>query len=282
MLPGALQAQPSPDGKTAPGAGPKTPRTAGLKAASEETVAGRELLQNGGSGSLVFDLLPGNGLEITKLSLSGESLSHRAEECRVDIIGTGPITAKFTGRPRGASHYDVEIEACPFSFDVLEGAVLVSSKNGRCDFAVADCKVDPAGLWGPSGNSFGPSQTKGLESERGRAEANMRANFRALLASAGKDKEAIKRFARDQAGFSSERETICRKYLREDEHGFCALRITQARALDLEAAAGELAKKHAAAKQASQQARMRKNSAADPKVNAKANPTPAPQLPDPR
>ena len=64
----------------------------------------------------------------------------------------------------------------------------------------------------------------------------MLAKFHALLASAGKDKEAIKQIASEQAGFSSEREVICRNYLREDIHGFCALRITQARALALQAA----------------------------------------------
>ena len=63
----------------------------------------------------------------------------------------------------------------------------------------------------------------------------MRANFRALLASAGKDEAAIKAIAGEQAGFSSEREVACRDYAHEDSTGFCALRLTQARAFALEA-----------------------------------------------
>jgi hypothetical protein len=89
---------------------------------------------------------------------------------------------------------------------------------------------------GPPGNTIGADQTKQLERERGRVDSAMLAKFHALLASAGKDENAIKKIAGEQAGFSSEREVICRNYLREDIHGFCALRITQARALALQAA----------------------------------------------
>lgn len=64
----------------------------------------------------------------------------------------------------------------------------------------------------------------------------MRTGFHALLMKAGKDKVAIKKMAGEQAGFSSEREVICRNYLGEEVHGFCALRITQARALALQTA----------------------------------------------
>ena len=66
----------------------------------------------------------------------------------------------------------------------------------------------------------------------------MRANFHALLAGAGKDKAAVKAAAREQAGFSSNREMICRDYLREANHGFCALQLTEARSFALLARIG--------------------------------------------
>ncbi len=122
------------------------------------------------------------------------------------VAGT-PIQTRFAGRPNGVSRYEVEIETCPFSLDVLEGAVLVTRTPQTCDFRAADCRVDPAGLWGPPGNAIGPDQTKQLERERGRVDLAMPAKFHALLASAGKDKEAIKQIASEQAGFSSERES---------------------------------------------------------------------------
>ncbi|MGH6839021.1 MAG: hypothetical protein ACREDT_09490, partial [Methylocella sp.] len=233
MLPGALQASPSPAGKATKspaGAGPRQPKPAGLKPPSEETIFGHELSRDGFAGVIAFQRGSGNGLEIARLSIAGEKISHPGQQCQVEVVAGTPIQTKFAGRPNGVSRYEVGIEACPISLDVLEGAVLVTRTPQTCDFRAADCRADPAGLWGPPGNSIGPDEAKQLERERGRVESVMRANFRALLTSAGKDKEAIKQIANEQAGFSSRREVICRNYLREDIHGFCALRITEARA----------------------------------------------------
>jgi hypothetical protein len=91
-----------------------------------------------------------------------------------------------------ACRYEVNIPACPFFLEVLDGAVLVTRSPRACEFTEVHCQVDPSGLWGPPGNSISPDQAKQFERERGRAESDMRANFRALLTSAGKDKEAIK------------------------------------------------------------------------------------------
>jgi hypothetical protein len=41
--------------------------------------------------------------------------------------------------------------------------------------------------------------------------------------------------AREQASFSSEREQTCRDFNREGNHGFCAAKFTEARALSLRA-----------------------------------------------
>ena len=262
MLPGALQASPS----TA-GAAPGQPKPAGLKPPSEETIFGQELSRDGFAGMIAFQRGTGKGLEIAKLSIAGDEISRPGEQCQVEVAGT-PIQTRFAGRPNGVSRYEVEIETCPFSLDVLEGAVLVTRTPRTCDFRAADCRVDPAGLWGPSGNAIGPDQTKQLERERGRAELDMRVRFRALLASAGKDKETIKQIASEQAGFSSEREVICRTYLREDIHGFCALRITQARALALQAAFEDRAKASA------KPALAKKKPASNFQLNSKANPEP--------
>ncbi|MGH6822046.1 MAG: hypothetical protein ACRECP_09005 [Methylocella sp.] len=276
MLPGAFQASPSAAGKTPQsraGAAPGQPKPAGLKPPSEETIFGHELSRDGFAGIIAFQRGAGKGLEITRLSIAGEEISHPGEQCQVEVVAGTPIQTRFAGRPNGVSHYEVEIEACPFSLDVLEGAVLVTRTPRTCDFRAADCRVDPAGLWGPPGNTFGPDQTKQLERERGRAESAMLARFHALLTSAGKDKEAIKQIAGEQAGFSSEREVICRKYVREDVHGFCALRITQARALALQAAFEDRAKARAKPAMA-KPATAKKKPAAKFKENSKAHPKP--------
>jgi hypothetical protein len=247
MLPGALQASPSPAGNTGQnpaGTVPGKPKPAGPKPPSEDTILGRDLSRDGFAGTLTFRRDSGKGIEVTRLSLTGEEISHPGGQCRVDVVADEPIQTKFSGKPKGVSRYDVAIAACPFSFEVLDGAVVVSRVPPTCDFPAADCRVAPAGLWGPPGNSFDSGQVKQFERERGLAESMMRAGFRALLKSAGKDKDAIKKIAGEQAGFSSERDVTCRNYVGEEVHGFCALRITQARALALEAAFDESIKLH--------------------------------------
>jgi hypothetical protein len=239
LLPGALQASPSTAGDTAhnpAGAAPAKPKPAGLKPPSEETIFGRDLLRDGFAGTIAFQRASDKGIEITRLSLAGEQISHPGVQCRVDVVADDPIQTKLAGKPKGIARYEAEIAACPFSFDVLDGAVIITRVPPTCDFPAADCRTVPAGLWGPPGNSFGPDQVKQLERERGNAESSMRAGFRGLMTSAGKDQNAIKKMAGEQAGFSSEREVICRNYLGEEVHGFCALRFTQARVLALQAA----------------------------------------------
>ncbi|QBR70708.1 hypothetical protein CU048_04790 [Beijerinckiaceae bacterium] len=238
MLPGALQAMPEAGLPSSDPAGPAAGKAklADLKPPGEETILGRELAHDGLAGSIAFRHDANKLLEITRLTIPGEAISHPGEPCRVDVVSQAPISAKFSGRPAGVSRYEVEIEACPFSFEVLEEAVLITRIPQTCDFAAADCRADPTGLWGPAGSSIGSDQEKLLERDRGRAEASMRARFHTLLASVGKDKNAVKKIAGEQAGFSSLREVTCRNYAREDVHGFCALRITQARALALQAA----------------------------------------------
>lgn len=247
LLPGAVQQSPLAAGQTAPnpaGAVPTKPKPVELKPPSEETILGHQLSLDGESGVIAFQRGAGKGIEITRLSLAGEQLSHRGEACRVDVVADSPIQAKLSGRPDGLSHYEVDIAACPFSFDVLNGAIMVRRVPPGCDFPAADCRIAVAGLWGPPGKSFGPDQVKQFERERGHAETSLRTSFHALLTSTGKDKEAVKKIASEQAGFSSARDETCRKYLGEDVHGFCALRITQARIFALKAAFEERAKLH--------------------------------------
>jgi hypothetical protein len=270
MLPGALQAQPSggPNASSdSPGAAPRKAKLAGAKPPSLETILGRDLARDGAAGIISFRTTPEKGIEITKLSLAGKGTSHPAKPCQVDVTAEGAIQARFGGRPNGVSRYEVDIPACPFSLEVLDGAVLVTRGPRTCEFREVQCRVDPAGLWGPPGNSIGPDQAKQIERERGRAESDMRANFRALLTSAGKDQEAIKKIAGEQAGFSSVREMTCRTYLKEDVHGYCALRLTQARALALQAAFMEQAKMKADSNLAEV---AKRKPAANPKINTKA------------
>lgn len=236
MLPGALQAAPEGAPKaagTAP-ADAARPKPAAAKPPGEDAILDRDLARNGADGQMRFRRAAG-GLEITVLSLAGEQIAHRGEACRLDVVADAPIAARAAGRPKGLLRYEVAVAACPFTLDVLDGAVLVAREAQPCEFAAADCRVDPTGLWGPQASAIDEKQAKEFERARGAAEASMRTGFRALLASAGADKTAVKAIASEQAGFSSAREVVCRGYAREDTVGYCALRLTQARIFALQA-----------------------------------------------
>ncbi|GAC1335672.1 MAG: hypothetical protein NVSMB26_20740 [Beijerinckiaceae bacterium] len=233
QLPGGI-GQPAPAGTVAtPAEGQparEKPKPPILRAPSEDAIIGRNLARNGATGLIVFERA-GKDIRVQKLALTGEQISKPGEICRVEVAGT-PLPLVAEGKPAGLSRYKLALDICPFSFDVLDGAVLVSHSGKTCAFTAADCQVDPAGLWGPRPSEFGPERTKEFERARIRAESTVRADFRAMLAGT-KDKQAIKAIASEQAGFSSDREEKCRTYAGEDAHGYCSLRFTEARAIAL-------------------------------------------------
>jgi hypothetical protein len=250
QLPGAMTA-PTPAG--APGGGgatgaprhsdgpPKISGPVAVRSPSEQTIIDRSLRLNGRRGQMVFETKDGV-LQLKTFSISGELMSKRGEACQVEVSG-GPFSARRIGRVEGLRRYDVAIESCPFTFDIMDGAVQVnvgdatssSPLAGVCEFKQADCRGYVAGIWGPAGSSIGPGETKEIETIRRTAESNARTNFRALLAAQGRDKTSIKSIAADQAGFSSRRAERCGDYEREDVHGFCASRVTEAWAVALRA-----------------------------------------------
>ena len=239
QLPGALNggsgtAPPKAGGGGGGGVEPShvPPKPIVVKPPSEETIAGRLLAHDGSKGAMTFDKA-GDGLVLSKLALTGDKISAPTKACSLDVALSPPLAATASGRPSGAIRYDVPLKACPFSIDVLEGSVLVSTPTPACDFTAADCKVAMAGLWGPSPADITDKRAKELERQRVRIETTMRANFRVLLKRAGKDRDAIKAIAGEQAGFSSAREMACRDYAKESVHGFCSTQITEARVLAL-------------------------------------------------
>lgn len=241
VLPGAVAPTPgAPAAAGAPSAAvPKPkPEPAATRAPGEETVTDRSLLRNGSTGRLELERRD-KTLAVTKLSLAGEQISKAGQTCRVDVAATA-IPAVAAQRINGLVRYDVGLPACKFSFEVLDGAVLVKGEQRQCEFVEADCRVEMNGVWGPAAAALNPARAKEIERERAHAENAMRANFKALLARLEGKKDEVKLAAREQAGFSSEREMICRDYAGEERHGFCASRITEGRAVALRAKMGGL------------------------------------------
>jgi hypothetical protein len=231
---------PNPTGTAAKVSNPKkTPRAAAAFAPpGVETVVGRPLSLNGANGVLQLSGAA-DALKIDRLTLLGEVISDPTRQCRIDVGGDAPIEAKSVGRPDGLMRFSVVIPACPFEFDVLDGAALVPPQLQACIFQQADCQASPSGLWGAAGAALGAAEAKQIEQARARAETALAANYRALAARLN-DPAKANDLARDQSRFTSDRQDICRDYARESTHGFCTTRLTEARAAFLKARFDEL------------------------------------------
>ncbi|MGE3245366.1 MAG: hypothetical protein AB7F96_08170 [Beijerinckiaceae bacterium] len=229
--------------------GPPAAKPVKLDPPSEDTLAGKTLMHLGRRGSLRFEKAA-SGLALTQIKLGGDVISKPGETCEFEIPG-GPYPVKFTGFAEGLRKYNVEVNSCPFSFTVLDGAIVATYGKatastglgaGTCQFEKKDCRGYLAGFWGPSGRSIGKSSYRLIEKARGKSEKDARANFRALLRAAQGNKQRVRDVAADQAGFSARREERCRDFLREHVHGFCASRVTEARAIQLGAKLNEMIK----------------------------------------
>lgn len=219
----------APD-KPKPKPKPKQDAAGPVKAPGEDAALDRTLLQNGGQSRLELEKRDGK-IVATKLSLVGLSTKASGQVCKIDATAAGPLPAAPLGRASGLSRFELPVEGCKMAFDVIEGAVLMDGSAGVCEFRQADCRVDVGGMWGPPASAL-TGQARDIEKARGQAEQTLRGNFK-LLSQRAVGKEAVKLVAREQAAFTSEREMVCRFYDKENTHGFCGARYTQARAAQL-------------------------------------------------
>lgn len=243
-LPGAVA--PTPEGTVTGPGGPPKPKKKRVsggemgessvkavmeKAPSDDTIVGKTLKLDGNGSTIEFSR-SGTELQVAKLTLTGDRLTRSGEECRVDIAG---MPLKLTPRDSGSGlrRYQIAFPACPFTLDVLEGAILVTNEGKACEIKVADCRADPSGLWGMPETDFDPKKAEEMLGARAAVEKTVRTNFRALYDRNKKDQLLRGYVVKEQAGFSSWREEVCRSYAKESEFGYCALRLTQARAIVL-------------------------------------------------
>lgn len=224
---------PGESGEGAPAAEAPRPapaRPVVLKAPSEESVVGQELMLNGLAGKLKLERA---GAALTaRVTLPGTKVSQPAEACTVPLGGGNPLTLTAEGRPEGVARYEAAAAECPLRFEVAEGGVLVSGlgPNPVCTFSAVDCATTPVGLWGPAAAGLIPRSSE-FDTARGVADKAVRENYKVMTQRARR--EDVRPIVTEQAAFSSDREQLCRTYAREGAHGFCHLRVTEHRALAL-------------------------------------------------
>jgi hypothetical protein len=220
--------------KAAPGAhaSPATGKTAGLPAPGLEGVAGKPLMLDGHSGVLQVSG-SSDALRIDTLKLAGEGVADSSQKCVVDIVGETPIAATKVQSQDGLAWYEAEVPACPFSFEVLTGAIRVPSQITACVFKAADCQTSPGGVWGPDGATLAP-QADSIGKRRGAAEKAMSRALRAIEEKTATNADAAA-LVMEQKDFAGQRDESCHGYDKEAIHGFCASALTEARAALLEA-----------------------------------------------
>ncbi len=244
VLPGAMA--PTPEGAPGTGPAPLAPAkpkphhrpvdAVGLPAAAPisarvlpmAALAGQTLYRDGNGSTITFEARD-KGLVVSHLTLLGRG--DDGAQCRVDVADL-PLQVRDEGQPDGMARIGIPVPACPISFDVLDGAALETGDRSVCAFAATHCTIDPTGLWGPAPASLTPERDKAIERQRTLAEAAVRAGYKRLM-STTKLHSAQMSYAQEQAQFSSTREELCRGYAAEVKHGFCATRVTEARAAAL-------------------------------------------------
>jgi len=192
------------------------------------SIVGKTLKLNGATGQM--EIAKGDDkdkpLKIMTLKISGEVISNPQQKCEISIVGDGPIALSRQGAPDGLPRFAADVPACPISFDVVEGGVIVPPQTQACVFQAADCQASPSGVWGPEAAALA-DQAKTLANVRTRAEASISESLKTLAKrSKGEDAELQK----EQSDFNALRDETCRHYQGESTHGYCDARLTQARA----------------------------------------------------
>ena len=229
---GTPVAPPPPAGQPGAGQPPGTPRppsAPAVRAVADDAVVGQALMHQGTSGRLVMERRPeGYGL---RFSAEGFQITNLLEPCGVSF-GEQAVPLESLGRPAGLPRFRLQSSVCPIVVDVLNNALLVVEPQTPCVIEAAQCRLTPRGLWGPDARGL-VALARDIEKERVRAESQVREGFRQLGVQGGNDER--RDVAREQAGFSSEREQICREFSREASHSFCAAKVTEARAASVRA-----------------------------------------------
>jgi hypothetical protein len=197
---------------------------AGRLAVDPASMLGKTLRLNGRNGELELAKGDDKALKIVKFILPGEVVSNPAQQCRIDIVSQAPIEAVSQGEPDGLPRYSADIPACPLTFDIVDGGVVVPSQSNACVFAAADCQASPSGVWGPAAAEL---DAKAISKARAAADRSIQESQRELEK---RDDDAAASLAREQSDFAAARDDTCQGYDGETRLGFCASRLAQTRA----------------------------------------------------
>lgn len=203
------------------------------------SLIGQDMLLDGAEGMMRIAKASGAQADshfvVSALALPGTDLSDPDKVCVVKLHLVQPLALHAIVNEAGLTRYALDYKACPLQFDVLHRSVLVHPMAKACVFREVDCAAHPRGLWGPDVRTFGPVQAVANDRARGVIERRMRTLF-VMLMHRTRGTTARNQLASDQAHFTTHRVMVCRNYARDAVEDFCALRLTEARVMALDAA----------------------------------------------
>ena len=121
------------------------------KALAESSLDGKTLMLNGSRGRMIVEKRDKAALTV-RLIVVGDKISKPSKSCGVDMGAGQTLELKAaSARPQGVARYELAMEGCAVSFDVLDGGLYASGIPQACEIHEADCRIDPRGVWGPAG-----------------------------------------------------------------------------------------------------------------------------------
>lgn len=200
-----------------------------------DSILGKALKLNGSQGAMIVNKHK-RELSVDQLVLKGESTDPGGRPCAIEVHGDAPMPVKSMGKISGLQRYAIDFPACPIVFDVIDRAVLVPPQVAACVFPAAACQASASGLWGPDAASL-QSAAKDIGAKRERADRALNQSLKSLMKrNHGQDAAAV---TADEELFATLRDESCKGYDGEADLGFCASRLTIARAANLAARLGQ-------------------------------------------
>ena len=202
-------------------------------------LVGQDMLRDGNLGMMrivkVEDGETSPSFAVSALALPGFDMTDPDKICVVKLHFPQPLALHSVANEAGMTRYALDFKDCPLQFDVLHRSVLVHRMPKACIFQQVNCAAHPHGLWGPDARTLGPAQAAANDRTRGVNERRMRTLF-VMLMHLTHGTKARNQLASEQAHFTTHRVMVCRNYARDAVEDFCALRLTEARVMTLNAA----------------------------------------------
>jgi hypothetical protein len=156
--------------------------------------------------------------------------SEKRDICEAHFTPAQPQNMSYIGKPNGLPRYHTKLLGCDIFIERLGEANMML--GGKC-VTQSGCEVEASGLWGDF-NALPNEKT--IDKDRSLYEKRMN-KARQSLMKAYRRTPNLNNFISEQVDFNAQRASLCADFQGE-KHGYCGMKLTQARAIELETRLG--------------------------------------------